>query len=280
MGKRNKADSKEIGLDLGIILSKYFFKTEHLHYGYWTKDLEVDPFNLAKAQDNHTNFIVSNIPDGTKTILDVGCGIGKLSQRFISLGYKPECVSPSKLLTKYAREILGGDILIHECKYEDLHTDKRYDLIVFSESYQYVDLVKSFENSLKYLNTGGHILICDFFKTDAKGESALGGGHHLKEFYETAKRYPLKMLKDIDITREAAPNLKLIDDFLTKVGVPVWQALLDYMDKKSPFVSKIIKWKFRKKIDKINKKYFSGTRNAENFAIFKSYRLFLFKKEA
>ena len=37
-------------------------------------------------------------------------------------------------------------------------------------------------------------------------------------------------------------------------------------------------WKYNKKIEKINRKYFSGTRNADNFENFKSYRLLLYNK--
>ena len=42
--------------------------------------------------------------------------------------------------------------------------------------------------------------------------------------------------------------------------------------------SVLLKSAIDKKIDKIHRKYFSGTRNAENFKKFKSYRLLLFRK--
>lgn len=28
--------SRELGLDLALILARYLWKTDHLHYGYWT----------------------------------------------------------------------------------------------------------------------------------------------------------------------------------------------------------------------------------------------------
>lgn len=278
MSKRKKADSKEIGLDLGIIFSKYFFKTDHLHYGYWTDSMEVDISNLAKAQENYANFLVSQIPENVKNVLDVGCGVGKLASKLTGLGYKVDCVSPSKLLTRHARELLGDKSHIYESKYENVATDKKYDMIMFSESFQYVDIEKAMQNNLKFLNDGGYVLISDFFKTDAKGESPLGGGHELAKFYEIMAKYPFKALKDIDITKATAPNLKLVDDFLTKVGVPTWEAVLNYLDLKFPLLSKVLKWKFKKKIEKINRKYFSGTRNADNFIVYKSYRFLLYQK--
>ena len=39
--------------------------------------------NLPKAQENHSNFIISHIPEGIETILDVGCGTGGLASELI-----------------------------------------------------------------------------------------------------------------------------------------------------------------------------------------------------
>ena len=211
MTKRKKIDSKEVGLVMGIILGKYLFKTDDLHYGYWTPDLKLDIQNMVHAQENHSNLIISNIPPGVKTILDVGCGVGALAKRLLAKGYQVDCVSPSTLLTREARKLTEGKSLIFESTYEGIDTDKKYDLVIFSESYQYINLLKSLDQTVRFLKDGGYMLICDFFQTDAKGESALGGGHKLAEFYETIKKYPFKNLKDIDITKFTAPNLVLID---------------------------------------------------------------------
>ncbi|MFQ6082839.1 MAG: class I SAM-dependent methyltransferase [Candidatus Aminicenantia bacterium] len=261
-----------------MVIGKHLFKTEHLHYGYWTEDLEVDIQNMPKAQENYTNFIISHIPEGIKTVLDVGCGVGIFALKLINKGYQVDCVSPSPLLTKRAQELLGNRSHIFECKYENLQTEKRYDMVLFSESFQYVNLVKALENTLKFLNENGYLLICDFFKTDAKGKSVLGGGHGLTKFYNLISKYPFELVKDIDITKETAPNLKIVNDFLTEVGLPVWNLVTNYLNNKYPLLARILQWKYRKRIEKINRKYFSGARNAENFAIFKSYRLFLYKK--
>lgn len=278
MKKDKKVDSKEIGLDIALILGNYLLKTEHLHYGYWTSDLTVDIFNLSKAQENYSNFIISHIPEGNQTILDVGCGTGKFALKLINMGYQVDCVSPSALLTKYARELLGNKSHIFECCYEQLQTENRYDVVLFSESFQYVDLEKALQNSLKFLNDGGYLLICDFFKTEAKGKSALGGGHKLIKFYDLISQYPFKPVKDIDITKETAPNLEIAKNVLTNVGLPIRNLVFHLLNNNYPLLSKFLQWKYRKKIKKIDRKYFSGTRNAENFAIFKSYRLFLYKK--
>lgn len=278
MNKRKKIKSKEIGLEMGLIVAKYFLKSGHLHYGYWTKDMDVKIQNLPQAQENHSQFIISHIPEGTKTILDVGCGVGSFALKLINLGYQVDCVSPSSLFAEHARDLLGEKSHIFETSYENLQTEKKYDLILFSESFQYINLETALQNSIQLLNDNGYLLICDFFKTDAKGKSSLRGGHKLSRFYDLISEYPFKLMKDIDITKETAPNLYIVNDILNHVGLPLWNLTNRFLDNNYHFIFKFLQWKYRKKINKINRKYFSGSRSDENFLIFKSYRLFLYQK--
>ena len=278
MKRRKKLHSKTIGLEIGLILGKHLLKTEHLHYGYWPSDLPVDLTNLPQAQENLADFIMSHIPDGVKTILDVGCGVGTFALKLTEAGYRVDCVSPDTVFSTRASNLLGTNSQIFTCCYETMETESRYDLVLFSESFQYIDMEKALQNSLRFLNDGGYLLVCDFFKTDAKRESVLGGGHDLGTFYDCIGKYPLEEIKDIDITRETAPNLEIVNDLLTNVGLPVWNLVNDFLRGRYPWFWKLLRWRYRKRIAKIDRKYFSGERNAENFAMFKSYRLLLYRK--
>ncbi|MFH1902700.1 MAG: methyltransferase domain-containing protein [Candidatus Omnitrophota bacterium] len=278
MHKRKRIDSKEIGLELALIFGGYFLKTEDLHYGYWTGDLDLNLSNLSRAQENYSNFIISHIPKNVKTVLDVGCGAGRFAHRLTNLGYQVDCVSPSPLLTERARSLLKNNSRIFECRYEQLRSERPYDLILFSESFQYVDMEKALQKSGKLLNDAGHLLICDFFKTEAEGKSFLGGGHRLTQFYDVIQRHPFELVENIDITGETAPNLDLENAFLVNCGFPVWKLALRFLDDRHSLLVKFLRWKFRTKIKKINQKYFAGARNAQQFATFKTYRLFLYKK--
>ncbi len=270
--------SRELGLDIAAVAARYLFQTDHLHYGLWTDDLPVHMNNLRRAQENYADLIVSTIPEGTRTILDVGTGTGALAKRLLSAGYAVDCVSPSPSLTERARANVGDAAHIFECKYEDLQTDKRYDLILFSESFQYIPLDRSLALSKDYLNTGGHILICDYFRNDTPDKGPFGGGHSLKEFRETVEQSTLIPVIDRDITPFTAPNLDLVVDMVENVVTPIKTQLFDFARIKYPFLFRVLTWTFRKQLAHFDGKYMGGKRSGKNFQVYKSYRLLLFAR--
>jgi len=277
--KKNKVKTKELGLIAGLIFGKYFFETEDLHFGFWTDDIEVNKNNFAKAQENYSNFIISHIPENTKTILDVGCGAGGLAAKLLNKRFSVDCVSPDPLLTERALEILGDRSTIFRCLFEEMESDKLYDTLIFSESFQYITMSAALLQSLKYLKQGGHLLICDFFKTDARGKGPIGGGHRLSRFYEAISDYAFEPVKDIDITEQTMPNLDLFNESLNSVGLPIRRLIFYYLDINRPLISRFLKWKYKGKIEKIDKKYFSNEINAEKYKKHNSYRLLIYRKK-
>lgn len=274
-----KLDSKDVGLSVGLVLGRYFLGTDDLHYGYWTDDLPVGFQNFVKAQEKHSELLIDSIPEGTKTILDVGCGAGLLAKRLIGRGYTVECVSPTSELTKRAKVNLGGKAPIHEVRFEDLRLNRTFDLVMFSESFQYVNLEQSLDLIVKFLKPGGHLLICDFFKNDVEGKSPIGGGHRLSKFYQAIKQVPLSEVKNIDITAQTAPNIELLGRVYDNVGMPIKDILSEYFSTNYPFLTKLLAWKFRRRFAKINQKYFTGVINGKAFSKFKSYRLLVYRKK-
>src|SRR5574341_1724133 len=75
--------SSEFGLALGFIVGHHFLDMQDLHYGYWPDGLPVEPQNLARAQAHYTDFLMSHIPAGVTSVLDVGCGAGNTARKQI-----------------------------------------------------------------------------------------------------------------------------------------------------------------------------------------------------
>jgi SAM-dependent methyltransferase len=235
---------------------------------------------VARAQENYCEFVVSHIPKDVRTILDVGCGSGSFALRLLDLGYQVDCVSPSSFLTKEAARRLDGRANIYDCRFEDLETQNRYDLILFSESFQYVPLEQAFGKVVELLAKDSYMLICDFFRKDTPGNSRIGGGHRLSKFHDQMERYPFAVIEDIDITNETAPTMDLANDIGTQVLSPIWDSAFAHLGCRYPRLMKVVRWKFRKSINKVQHKYLQGERSGEHFSRFKTYRLMLLKKKA
>ena len=275
---KDKFNSKVIGLDAGLLIGKFFMDTEELHYGYWPNDKTATAQNFSEAQERHSQLIIDNIPKGVKKILDVGSGSGSLAIKLVALGYQVDCVIPSEFLADKVQQKLDGSSKIHITKFEDLDISNNYDLILFSESFQYVHLIKSIDKILSILDKNGYLLICDVFHKNVSGISPMRGGHRLDLFENEIEKTNLVKKADIDITLETAPTWDFLNQFLNEVAIPISDMSHSYMKYKYPKLIRFMKWKYRNRLEKIRKVWLSNELTGENFAKFKSYRLFLYKK--
>lgn len=277
MGNEKKISPNEVGLEIGLVLSKFFFKTEHLHFGYWPDDLEITIDNLKKSQDYHSKKIIEAIPDNVNTILDVGSGSGGLAEKLINNNYKVDCVSPSNYLSDAIAGKLKDNVKIHRTTFEKLKIEKSFDLVLFSESFQYVNIEKSLDKVPSLLNKNGRLLICDFFRQPGTGTKPLGGGHNWNVFQDNLKNHSFTNLIDIDITKETSRTYDLINKLIKDVAVPVRELSSNYLSSQYPRGMKFLKWYFDKKINRINRIYFSGNMTGEMFNKLKTYRILLYK---
>ena len=84
----------------------------------------------------------------------------------------------------------------------------------------------------------------------------------------------------MDITRETAPTIEILDNFLTKFLKPTTALSGKYLSSNYPLIYRMIKWKMHRRLDKIKRVYLSNKITGESFIKHKSYRLFLYKTES
>ena len=274
---QDKVTSNEIGLEIGLVLSRFFFNTEHLHFGYWPDNLSLNIDNLKQAQDYHSDQIINAIPKNVDTILDVGSGSGGLADKLIEKKYKVECVSPSEYLSDAIEEKLNNKVKVHRSTFENLNIDKKFDLVIFSESFQYVNIQKTLSKVPNFLNENAHLLICDFFRKPDTSTKLLGGGHAWDDFYNEISSTSFENILDEDITIETARTYDLINKIINNVAEPVRDLSAKYLESNYPKIMKLLRWYFDKKIKRINRIYFSGNMTGETFINLKTYRLLLYK---
>lgn len=208
---REKINTQAIGLDAGLGFMRWLTGAENLHYGLWT-GLEPKAENLGQAQAAYTDLLFSYLPDGPLSILDVGGGAGETARKLIALGHKVEIVVPSPLLASRCREN-APEARVHEMIFEDFSSDKRFDLCLFSESFQYIPLDTALDKALDHVTDKGHVLIADCFRSDdftSDGKTRIaGGGHPISAFHAAIETRPVTCLRDQDITEAVAPSIDL-----------------------------------------------------------------------
>ena len=278
MSVKNKVSSRRVGLDIGLAIGRFFLNTEDLHYGYWPKGKTATIQNFAEAQEAHSKLIIDHIPDGAHRILDVGSGSGNLALKLINKGFRVDCVIPSEFLAEQVQAKLGNKSTIHICGFEDVPDSEKYDLILFSESFQYVKLGESLKKIPDMLSPNGYLLICDFFRRDVPGKSPMGGGHSWQGFQDIITKHPLNLVTDVDITEETAPTIDLLAKFNTDVVTPTAEISGEYLIDHYPRLTKLLRWKFKKRLEKIHNIYLSGAVNGGSFKKFKEYHLLVFER--
>jgi SAM-dependent methyltransferase len=282
-------DSKE----LGLVLARQLMGVEDLHYGLWDADLELSFANLPAAQQRFNEFLLSRLPTPAAgvRVLDVGCGTGHLLAQMLERGYAADGLVPAAALADAVRQRLAArkasPARLFECRFEDIPGDVRqaYDVVLFSESFQYVELDTALAKAQQILRPGAMLMICDFFKTDAHGDGgpgdkSMGGGHPLGAFREAMARTPFEPVEDLDITTRLSPNLKLLNDTLMLKVKPATLTVARYLEDNYRWTFWLARKLMNRRIAKAERKYFSGLRSPETFERYKSYRMLRYRLPA
>jgi len=233
MGKK-KIDTRAIGLDAGLGFVKWLTGAENLHYGLWT-GLDHNAGNAGAAQAAYTDKLFGYLPAGKLSILDIGGGAGETARKLIALGHDVEIVVPSPLLAERCRAN-APQAVVHEMMFEDLTTDRRFDLCLFSESFQYIPLDVALGKALDLLKPDGHILIADCFRSDDFASDGkirtVGGGHPVSGFRGALETLPVQVLNEEDITDAVAPSIDLEQKLFHVFGDALTRIDTELVDKR------------------------------------------------
>lgn len=275
----SKKYTKGRSMDLTHIFLRYFFETEYMHFGYWDR-LQPKFANLKSAQEAYVDRLQGMIPAGVKTILEVGCGSGEMAKRLLASNYQVDVVSPPSVMTNLAKEKLKERVHFHECLFEDFACAHQYDLVLFSESFQFVKLDSALR---KARACGRYVLIADVFRKDLEERSPIGGGHLYSEYLKQVEANGLKAVADNDVSRQIAPQFDLETDLMQNFVRPM-VSVLERMYQTSVLpvrlILRLLLFFNRKGLRKLREKHFSGTgkRSGAAFEKYKYYRFILLER--
>ncbi|MEA5570664.1 class I SAM-dependent methyltransferase [Calothrix sp. UHCC 0171] len=248
--KPTRYQNAAIDYYMGITGSSY------LHYGYWEPlpqpGEELNISRLRVAQKAYTEKLFSFLPEGVNTILDVGCGIGGNAVYLGDRGFAVEGLAPDIIQEEKFIQNTKGKIPFHLTRFEDFQSSKKYDLILFSESSQYIAVDDLAEGAAGLLSRGGYLLIADMMRADAEyTEGIFSNCHVVSELKIALEKAGFSLIKTEDISHAIAPTIDLsIENFRT-FGLTTIKYIADVVKIAVPPIHAIGSWAFKRWLEKL-----------------------------
>jgi MPBQ/MSBQ methyltransferase len=239
-------------------LNYYLGLTEspYLHYGYWeTLPVPADELTIPRlriAQQAYTVKLLDFIPKGTQTILDVGCGIGGNAAYLLDRNFAVEGLAPDPFQRERFLKCTADRTIFHLTTFENFRSTKFYDLILFSESSQYMSAVDIANGAAKILNSGGYVLLADMLRSDANyKEGMFSNCHVVTELHAALKQAGFTLVKSEDISAHILPTIDLYVDTFRRYGLNTMIYVADLIAIAVPPVHKLLRWIFRRWFKKL-----------------------------
>ncbi|HLE84441.1 MAG TPA: methyltransferase domain-containing protein [Thermoanaerobaculia bacterium] len=203
---------------------------DHLHYGLWNGE----PLSLAGlkgAQDRFARHLCDWVPSETRTILDVGCGTGSTAVLLAARGFEVEGLSPDPSHERLFTRRVGTPF--HLVRFQEFRPPRAYDLVLMSESAQYIWLDRFFPAVLEAA-PGGRLLVADYFTVRECAGPIARSGHRLEPFLDEAERSGLVLERREDVTDRVLPTLNLARSWLESYVEPCLRIAGEAVSAKRP----------------------------------------------
>ena len=227
----------------------------YLHYGYWELPKYADELTLGGlriAQEAYAAKLLAFIPRGINTILDVGCGIGGNANYLLERGFTVEGLAPDAFQQEKFIENTEGKAPFYLVRFEEFQTNKSYDLILLSESSQYIAAVDIAESTIRSLKVGGYLLFADMMRSDAKYNQGIFSNCHVVEDIHTALvNAGFSLVKTEDISRQITPTIDLCVENFRIFGMTTAKYIADILKIAFPPLHIILRWAFNRWLRKL-----------------------------
>jgi SAM-dependent methyltransferase len=239
---------------------------ECLHFGYF-EDTAAAPTleTLRVAQERYVGKLVELFPAGAHSVLDVGAGTGEVARMLAAKGYAVQSVSPDA----YQREVFtrkNPGIPFHASTFEDLAIGGSFDVILMSESCQYLRLDRTFQQCRRLLARGGAVVVSDYFRIYRMRYYRTT--HVWEDFVAAARRGGFRILQDVDVTANVLPTLRLGAQLYRRYALPAIEVLAGYASDRMPQIAWLVRVLFGRALRKVRFYLYEHTRDKLDETLF------------
>jgi cyclopropane fatty-acyl-phospholipid synthase-like methyltransferase len=271
------ASAKGSSYDYGLRLYRDLLGLDHLHFGLWADEDPRDLEGFRAAQERYMRRLLDKFPDDAKRVLDVGCGTGALSLAALERGYAIEALSPCEHQERELRGKVGDRLPYHRARFQDFRPAGEYDLVVCSESAQYVPLADLFTRARACLGGEGHFLVCDYFRLEH--DRYYRACHVLPDFMAAARDAGFELVEEEDITEAVTPTLEVGRAMYERFVLPLAEVAQDYAERERPKLTWLARRVLRKQLEKVRRYVYEKTPDKLDVDRFRAkvrYRTMLF----
>ncbi len=219
---------------------------DNLHYGLWDGE-HLDIEGLKGAQKRYTEHLIEWIPPQVESILDVGSGTGATGRLLRDRGYEVEGLSPDPYQQRLFERRVGHPF--HLGRFQEFEPPHPYDLVLMSESSQYIWLDSLFP-AVRRTAPGGHLLVADYFVVGEDTGDASKSGHPLDAYLEKAAAAGLELVRQEDVTEQALPTLELATAWVERYVDPSLTMFGDHLAVRYPRLFGLARRLFGRRIER------------------------------
>ena len=228
----------------------------YLHYGYWeTLPVPAEELTIGRlriAQEAYAAKLLDIIPTGTHTVLDVGCGIGGNAAYLLERGFTVEGLAPDPFQRERFLQCTHGQAIFHLTNFENFKATHPYDLILLSESSQYMAAVDIAQGAANILGDGGYLLLADMMRSDPNyKEGMFSNCHVVTELHAALVQAGFSLVKSEDISAQIVPTIDLYVDTFRRFGTNTIHYIADLIAIAVPPLYKLLRWIFRRWVQKL-----------------------------
>jgi len=156
--------------------------------------------------------------------------------------------------------------------------ERKFDLILESESACYIKIDEGFSKARDVLKDGGYLLASDYFVhfRDSSKNAHLRSSHDMNTYLGAAKDHGFELLEEYDQTENTMPTLDYGKYFIGRFIEPTMDYIIYSAKKNYPKMASVIGSFIKPKYD--SKKDQLDLLDSQLFRKYRKYMIYLFKK--